>query len=58
MKIIENRYNDNFNYYNHSFESLNDNMILIYQPEDFDKFMIEFNKQNMFNHYEVIDEEA
>ena len=58
MNIIEKRYNDNFNYYNHSFESLNDNMILIYQPEDFDKFMIEFHKQNRFNDYEVIDEGA
>ena len=58
MNIIEKRYNDNFNYYNHSFESLNDNMILINQPEDFDKFMIEFHKQNRFNDYEVIDEGA
>ena len=33
-------------------------MILIYQPDDMEKFMLEFNKQRKYNRYEVMDENA
>ena len=33
-------------------------MILINQPDDMEKFMLEFNKQRKYNRYEVMDENA
>ena len=54
--LLKERYNKDLITEAHTFESLNENMILINQPEDMDKFMIEFNKQQRYNKYEVINE--